>query len=119
MKPETDEMFSCIGKKKPSKRFQAVSKKVKEYYKIFHSINSELKEITEHKAVITDPNQYKRWILNYFKLFHKQITKVVKNQNFQKESVVNSFETIQKWFQDIYEKLLALQPDIDELFEHL
>ena len=45
--------------------------------------------------------------------------KVVKNQNFQKESVVNSFETIQKCFQDIYEELLALQHDIDELFEHL
>ena len=74
-------MFSCIGKKKPSKRFQAVSTKVKEYYKTFHSINSELKEITEHKAAITDPNQYKRWILNDFKLFHKQITYIIETVN--------------------------------------
>ena len=45
--------------------------------------------------------------------------KVVKNKDFKKESVANSFETIQKCFQDIYEKLLALEHDIDELFELL
>ena len=45
--------------------------------------------------------------------------KVVKNKDFKKESVANSFETIQKCFQDIYEELLALQHDIDELFELL
>ena len=45
--------------------------------------------------------------------------KVVKNKDFKKELVANSFETIQKCFQDIYEELLALQHDIDELFELL
>ena len=44
---------------------------------------------------------------------------VVKKKDSKIELVANSFENIQKCFQDISEEPLALQHDIDELFEHL
>ena len=43
--------------------------------------------------------------------------KVVENKNFEKESAVNTYEAIQKCFQDIYKELFTLQHDIDDLFE--
>ena len=59
-------MFSCLGKRTPSEKFQTVNAKVDEYYDKFNSINSELKEITEQTIVI--PNQRRKRIINDFKL---------------------------------------------------
>ena len=43
--------------------------------------------------------------------------KVVENKSSKRKSVINSFEDIEKCFQDIYQQLSALQSDIDKLFE--
>ena len=62
--------FSCIftsGKKKREKgegkinKFQIICAKVTGYYKEFSSINSELKEMFEHRAIITNKTKEKRW----------------------------------------------------------
>ena len=55
---------------KASKKFLSISAKVDEYYKKFHSINSQLKEITEHTAAI--PNERKIWIFNDFKVTYSR-----------------------------------------------
>ena len=72
-------MLSCIGKRTPSKRFQIVSAKVDEYYKKINLINSELKEITEHAAII--PSQRKRRIINDFKPIQDQMSCIIETIN--------------------------------------
>ena len=75
-------MGSSISKKdkKKSKKaqldeeFQTACSKVDGFYKKFHSINSELKEITEHNAIISNPNESQRIIIGDFKVFKEQIS---------------------------------------------
>ena len=70
-------MGSSISKKdkKKSKKaqldeeFQNACSKVDGFYKKLYSINSELKELTEHNAIITNPNERQRIIIGDFKLF--------------------------------------------------
>ena len=72
-------MSSCIGKNKPSKKFQSVSRKVDGYYEKFHSINNELKNICEHNAVI--PDQRRRRIINDFFPFKEQISYIIETRD--------------------------------------
>ena len=76
-------MGSSISKKdkKKSKKaqldeeFQTARSKVDGFYKKLYSINSELKELTEHNAIITNPNERHRiGIIGDFKLFNEQIS---------------------------------------------
>ena len=54
--------------------FQIAFTKIGGFYKKLHSINCELKEITEHKIVITNPDERQRSITGDFKLFKEQIS---------------------------------------------
>ena len=56
--------------------------KVDGFYKELHSINTELKEITEHNAVITNPNQKRQIsIIADLNLFQKQISYIIETVN--------------------------------------
>ena len=84
--------FSCIKKgkkeepkkKKSSKKaqmneeFQTACTKLDGFYMKLHSINSELKGITEHKALIINPDERHKFIIGDFK---EQISYIIETVN--------------------------------------
>ena len=80
-------MFYFNGKKKGKKKskedqmdeeYKTAFTKVDGFYKNLHSINTELKQITEHNAVITNPNQKRQIsIIADLNLFQKQESKLI------------------------------------------
>ena len=85
--------FSCMGKKdepkkkKSSKKaqfkeeLQTACTKLDGFYMKLHSINSELKGITEHKALIINPDERHKFIIGDFKLFKEQISCIIETVN--------------------------------------
>ena len=74
-------------KKKSSKNaqlneeFQTACTKLDGFYMKLHSINSELKGITEHKALIINPDERHLFIIGDFKLFKEQISCIIETVN--------------------------------------
>ena len=85
-------MFSFNGKKnkqnkKKSKKaqkdeeYQTAFTKIDGFYKELHSINTELKEMAEHNAVITNPKQREKTCIDDLNLFKEQISYIIETVN--------------------------------------
>ena len=85
-------MFSFNGKKnkqnkKKSKKaqkdekYQTAFTKIDGFYQELHSINTELKEMAEHNAVITNPKQRQRNLIDDLNLFKDQISYIIETVN--------------------------------------
>ena len=60
-----------------NEEFRTACTKLDGFYMKLHSINSELKGITEHKALITNPDERQEIIICDFKLFKEQISCII------------------------------------------